>query len=43
MASDPLIDRFSKTLLIKGFEVQKQRPNELLLMLRFDEKVYLLI
>ena len=43
MASDPLIDRFSKTLLIKGFEVQKQRPNELLWMLRFDEKVYLLI
>ena len=38
MASDPLIDRFSKTLLIKGFEVQKQRPNELLWKFWFDEK-----
>ena len=37
-ASDPLIDRFYYNLSIKGSEVQKQRPHELLWMLWFDEK-----
>ena len=37
-ASDPLIDNFYKNLSIKGSEAQKQRPDELLWMLWFDEK-----
>ena len=37
-ASDPLIDKFYKNLSIKGSEAQKQRPDELLWMLWFDEK-----
>ena len=37
-ASDPLINRFYKNLSIKGSETQKQRPSELLWMLRFDKK-----
>ena len=32
-ASDPLIDRFYKNLLIKGYLAQKQRLHELLRML----------
>ena len=40
-ASDPLIDRFYYNLSIKRSEGQKQRPNELLWMLWFDEKLYL--
>ena len=38
LASDPLIDRFYWSLSIKGSEVQKQRPHELLWMLWFDGK-----
>ena len=37
-ASDPLIDKFYKNLSIKGSEAQKQRPNEIVWMLWFDEK-----
>ena len=37
-ASDTLIDIFYLNLSIKGSEAQKQRPNELLWMLWFDEK-----
>ena len=37
-ASDPLIDKFYKNLSNKGSEAQKQRPEELLWMLWFDEK-----
>ena len=37
-ASDPLIDKFYKNLSIKGSEALKQRPDELLWMLWFDEK-----
>ena len=36
--SDPLIMRYYLNLSIKGSEVQKQQPYELLLMLWFDEK-----
>ena len=36
-----LID-FYWNLLIKGSRAQKQKPYELLLMLWFDEKVYLM-
>ena len=42
-ASDPLIDRFYKNLLTKGFEAQIQRPYELLWMLWFDKKIYLVL
>ena len=42
-ATDPLIDRFYWNLSIKGSEVQKQRPHELLWMLWFDGKIYLVI
>ena len=38
MASDPLIERLSKNLSIKGSAAQKQRPHQLLWMLWFDEK-----
>ena len=37
-ASDPLINGFYYNLSIKWPEVQKQRPHELLSMLRFDGK-----
>ena len=37
-ASDPLIDEYYKNLSTKWSEAQKQRPDELLWMLWFDEK-----
>ena len=40
-APDTLIDRVYSNLTIKGSWAQKERPNELLRMFRFDEKVYL--
>ena len=41
-ASDPLIDGFLLNISIKESEAQKQRPQELLWMLSFDKKVYLI-
>ena len=37
-ASDSLIDAFYLNISIKGSEALKQRPNEILWMLWFDEK-----